>query len=124
MLDVQMRLLNQAIKSLDLVNAKYKVITPCGLEYGQLEVVPDRPPTKSRGLPRYGRMETRDVFVSHLKDMKMGDVKVIDCGKYDPRVISRDISSYCANWMGAGVVSVLTNVEKNVVEVLALQDFG
>jgi hypothetical protein len=122
MLDVQRRKLEQACSLLFLLGAKYKVITPCGLEYGDLEVKEQRVLKTVRNLPRYNRLETRDVFLPYLRDMKAGQAKVIDCGKYDPRVISRDISSYCVNAMGAGFISCLTDMEGNSVQILALQD--
>jgi hypothetical protein len=67
-------------------------------------------------------LETREVFMPHLKNMKAGDVKVIDCGEYDPRVISRDIASYFVNRMGTKSVSCLTDLKGKSVQVLALQN--
>jgi hypothetical protein len=122
MLEVQRRKLEEITRTLALLGTKYKVITPCGLEYGDLEVKENRVLKTARDLPRYNRLETRDFFLPYLKDMKAGEAKVINCGKYDPRVISRDISSYCANAMGAGSVSCLTDFGGGAVQVLALQD--
>ena len=122
MLEVQKRKLEEAAKTLALLGVKYKVITSCGLEYGDLEVKEQRALKTARNLPRYNRLETRDVFLPHLRTMKAGEAKIIDCGKYDPRVISRDISSYYVNAMGTGAVSCLTDVEGKSVQVLALQD--
>jgi hypothetical protein len=124
MLEVQTRKLNQALDVLGLIGAQYKVITPDGTEYGELEVKPLRPTETASKLPRYERMETRSVFSPHLAGMKAGQVKVIECGEYDPRVISRDIASYVANTMGSGVVSCLTLRKEGVVQVLALKNLG
>lgn len=122
MLEVQKRKLEEAVRLLALLGTKYKVLTPCGLEYGDLEVKEQRALKTARDLPRYNRLETRDVFLPHLKNMKAGEAKAIACGKYDPRVISRDISSYCVNTMGTGAVSCLTDMEGKSVQILALQD--
>jgi hypothetical protein len=122
MLEVQRRKLEEVTRTLALLGVRYKVLTQCGLEYGDLEVKEQRALKTARNLPRYNRLETRDVFLPHLKTMKAGDAKVIDCGKYDPRVISRDISSYCVNAMGTGAVSCLTDIEGKSVQVFALQD--
>ena len=122
MLEIQRKKLDEAVRMLTLLGTKYKVITPCGLEYGDLEVKEQRNTKYARNLPQYHRLETRDVFLPHLKNMKAGTVKIIDCGQYDPRVISRDISSYFANRMGAKAVSCLTYQEGRSVQVLALQD--
>jgi len=122
MLEVQKRKLEEATRTLALLGVRYKVLTPCGLEYGDLEVKEQQTLKTLRKLPRYKRLETRDVFLPHLRTMKAGEAKIIDCGKYDPRVISRDISSYCVNAMGTGAVSCLTDVEGKSVQVLALQD--
>ena len=122
MLEIQRKKLDEAVRMLTLLGTKYKVITPCGLEYGDLEVKEQRNTKHARNLPQYHRLETREVFLPHLKNMKAGTVKIIDCGQYDPRVISRDISSYFANRMGAKAVSCLTYQEGRSVQVLALQD--
>lgn len=122
MLEIQRKKLDEAVRMLTLLGTKYKVITPCGLEYGDLEVKEQRNTKHARNLPQYHRLETREVFLPHLKNMKAGDVKVIDCGQYDPRVISRDIGLYFANRIGPKTVSCLTDQEGKSVQVLALQD--
>lgn len=124
MLAVQEKKLSEAIHVLNLIGAKYKVITPDGVEYGDLEVKALRKETTKGGLPRYKFGETRDFFRADLITMKAGDAKAIDCKGYDPRVISRDISSYCCQNIGREAVSVLTDRENNSVEVLALKDLG
>jgi hypothetical protein len=124
MLEVQTRKLNQALSVLGLIGAQYKVITPDGAEYGELEVKAIRPKETAAGLPRYKRMETRSVFAPHLAEMKAGQVKVIECGEYDPRVIARDIASYVANTMGSGVVSCLTLRKSGTVQVFAYKNLG
>jgi len=122
MLEIQKKKLDEAVRVLNLLGAKYKVITSCGLEYGDLEVKERRDAKYVRKLPQYHRLETRDVFLPCMKNMKAGDVKVIDCGQYDPRVVSRDIGSYFANRMGPKAVSCLTDQKGKSVQVLALQD--
>jgi hypothetical protein len=124
MLEVQEKKLKQAIDVLELLGLEFKVIRPDGFEYGKLEVKALRKESTKAGLPRYKFGETRDFFRADLITMKAGDAKVIDCKGYDPRVISRDISSFCCQNVGREAVSVLTNREKNSVEVLALKDLG
>lgn len=124
MLEVQIKKLDQAIKTLDLLGVKYKVITPDGAEYGELEVKARRNPETVRGLPRYNRMETRNFFSPLITGMKAGQVKIIECGEYDPRVISRDVSAYCVNTAGTGSVSCLTDRAANAVQVFALKNLG
>lgn len=124
MLEVQIKKLDQAIKTLDLLGVKYKVITPDGAEYGELEVKARRNPETVRGLPRYNRMETRNFFSPLITGMKAGQVKIIECGEYDPRVISRDVSAYCVNTTGTGSVSCLTDRAANAVQVFALKNLG
>lgn len=124
MLAVQEKKLNEALSVLKLVGAQYKVITPDGDEYGDLEVKALRKETTKAGLPRYKFGETREFFRPHISVMKAGDAKVIDCKQYDPRVIARDISSYCCQAFGTGSVSTLTVREDNSVEILALKDLG
>lgn len=124
MLAVQEKKLREAIAILALVGAKYKVITPDGAEYGDLEVKAIRGKTTRAGLPRYKIGETREFFKTDLITMKAGDAKVIDCKHYDPRVISRDISSWGCQNVGRDAVSVLTDRANNYVEVFALKDLG
>jgi hypothetical protein len=107
-----------------LVGVKYKVITPDGTEYGDLEVKVLRKETTKTGLPRYKFGETREFFRPDLITMKAGYAKVIDCKHYDPRVIARDISSWACQNIGTGSVSCLANREANTVEVFALKDLG
>lgn len=124
MLAVQEKKLNEAIHVLNLIGAKYKIITPFGAEYGDLEVKVLRSETTKAGLPRYKFGETREFFRNDLITMKAGDAKVIDCKHYDPRVIARDISSWGCQNIGTESVSCLTNREANTVEVFALKDLG
>lgn len=124
MLAVQEKKLNEAIHVLNLIGAKYKIITPFGAEYGDLEVKVLRSETTKSGLPRYKFGETREFFRNDLITMKAGDAKVIDCKQYDPRVIARDISSWGCQNIGTESVSCLTNREANTVEVFALKDLG
>lgn len=124
MLAVQEKKLKEAIHVLNLVGARYKVITPDGTEYGDLEVKAPRKETTKGGFPRYRHGETREFFKGELSGMKAGDAKVIPCGNYDPRVISRDISSYCCQMVGRESVTVLTDRDNNLVEVLALKDLA
>ena len=81
MLAIQEKKLKEAIAILSLVGAKYKVITPDGAEYGDLEVKVLRPETTKNGLPRYKFGETRDFFRGDISTMKAGDVKVIDADR-------------------------------------------
>jgi hypothetical protein len=124
MLAIQEKKLKEAIAILSLVGAKYKVITPDGAEYGDLEVKVLRPETTKNGLPRYKFGETRNFFRDDISTMKAGDVKVIDCKNYDCRVIARDISSYGCQNFGTKSVSTLADREANTVEVFALKDLG
>jgi hypothetical protein len=124
MLEVQEKKLRQAIDILSLLGTDFKVITPDGVEYGDLEVKAKKPTTSVKGLPRYPRGEVRKFFLPLLTGMKAGDAKVIDCKSYDARVISRDISSYSINTFGLGAVSCLTERETNSVQIFALKNLG
>jgi hypothetical protein len=52
MLEIQKKKLDEAIKMLCLLGTKYKVITSCGLEYGDLEVKGQSVLKKARNLPQ------------------------------------------------------------------------
>lgn len=123
MLNVQRVKFEQAIKVLDLLGAKYKIVLPDGEEHGELKVVEEKKKTK-RDLPSYGRLETRNFFLPFVNGMKAGDVVVIDCIEFDKRVIARDISSYYCNYKGKGFVSVFADTAENKVEVFALKDLS
>jgi hypothetical protein len=123
MLNVQRVKFEQAIRVLDLLDAKYKIILPDGEEHGELKVAEQKKPNK-RNLPSYGHLETRKFFTPFIKGMKAGDTVVIDCAQFDKRVIARDISSYICNSLGGGFVSVLADVAENYVEVFALKDLS
>jgi hypothetical protein len=127
MLEVQEKKLKQAIDTLEVLGLKFKVIRPDGFEHGDLEVKPPEPPKpepKITKLPKYKRNEVRSFFLPFLEEMKAGDAKVIDCKSYDPRVISRDISSYCVNVFGRQSMSCHTDREKKKVQILALKNLG
>lgn len=123
MQNVQRMKFEQAIKVLDLVGAKYKIVLPDGEEHGTLKIAEEKKPTK-RNLPSYGHLETRRFFMPFVKNMEAGDVTVIDCAQYDKRVIARDISSYFCNALGGGTVSVLADPHENKVEVFALKNLS
>lgn len=124
MLAVQEKKFREALAILALVGAKFKVITPDGSEYGDLEVRTIRSGSSKAHFPRYKHGETRRFFMQYLLAMKAGDAKVIDCKEYDPRVIARDISSYCCQTFGNGSVSCLADREEKTVEIFALKDLG
>jgi hypothetical protein len=123
MLNVQRIKFEQAVKVLDLLGAKYKIILPDGEEHGELKVAEEKKPTK-RNLPSYGRNETRNFFIPLVCNMKAGDVVVVDCAQYDKRVIARDISAYYSNKLGGSTISVATVPNEQKVEVFALKDLS
>lgn len=124
MLEVQEKKLKQAVAMLEVLGTKFKVITPDGVEYGDLEIKPPKPASKGRNLPRYPRGEVRDLFMPFLVGMKAGQAKVIECKNHDARVVARDLAAYSANHFGAGSLSCHTDRESNIVQVLALADLG
>ncbi len=123
MLNVQRMKFEQALKVLELLNAKYKIVLPDGEEHGELTIAEEKKPSK-RNLPSYGHLETRKFFTPFIEGMKAGDVVVIDCAQFDRRVIARDISSHICNSLGGGYVSVYCDLKENKVEVFALKDLS
>jgi hypothetical protein len=109
--DLKARELNRAITFIAAVGCKYKIITPDGQEFGELETVKD----KTRPHFDYG------TFRKHYKpqlnmDAVIGEIQFIDCGGFEPERIRSGLCAYLTtNW---GVGTYVTAIKENIIEIL------
>lgn len=106
--------IDRAITLLRSLKAQYKIILPDGTEYGELTVAKAK--AKRTFKHPHGMMSA--YFQPLVKDMKPGDVLVIDASIYGPVDLRATLSGWCSARWGKGNVITSINHETNSVEVL------
>ena len=109
--------INKAIELLKASGAKFKVISPNGTEFGELEIAPEK---KKHFKYEYGALKA--VFIEYLKDLKEAEVAQI---KVPDSIDVEDVRSSACAWMatnwGAGTYTTTVDRDFNVVEVLRVK---
>ena len=107
----------KAVELLKASGAKFKVISPNGTEFGELEVAPEK---KKHFKYEYGALKA--VFIEYLKDLKEAEVAQI---KVPDSIDVEDVRSSACAWMatnwGAGTYTTTVDRDFNVVEVLRVK---
>lgn len=87
----------QAMNLLTAAGCQYKIISPDGTEYGQLESV--KPKKRHHTVPpgTYAKY-----FVPFLQDVKIGDVACIPFGPHDKKALSGAVTAWCSDRWGKG----------------------
>lgn len=114
--DVRTMALQRALQLLHSVGAKYKIVTPDGAEYGDLELAKDK---KSKRLHPLGAL--RNYYSPFIKDMQPGDVVQVPIGEYDMPRIQSGICAYAGSTWGNGSVVTRRDTLNNAIEVLRVQ---
>jgi hypothetical protein len=115
MKDIQKRELIRAIDLIKALGCAYKVITPDGVEFGDLRVI------APKTIHRAARKHPYGMVVAHVRkhlDMSaaIGVVQVIACGELDPEVVRSSICTVLtAAW---GKDTYTTATQPGTVEVM------
>jgi len=115
--EIQTKAINQALRILNAVGAKYKIIMPDATEYGELIIA--KPEVKKyRRTLRHPR-GTFSAFLAPLfENMKIGDVKQIPFGEFKPEHLRSAATAYANHLWGPG--SHTSTVTKHHVELMRI----
>jgi hypothetical protein len=102
---------------------KFKVITPTGQEFGELEVVKEK--VRTRVVSKLRPMGTIRKYISpFLEDMKAGEIRVVpmtnDIPDFNSKKLLSSISGYCCQKWGNGHAVVAPTADGGV-EVLRVE---
>ena len=113
MKDIQLKELARCIKFIEATDCKYKIITPDGQEFGQLEVM-----VKMTRRPlKYPFGSVAKHYKQQLNlNLPVGDVQEIACGEYPPEMIRGGLASMLSVKWGKDTYATAT--KGNVVEIL------
>ena len=89
--------IEKALRILRLLNADFKIILPCGDEFGNLEVVPTKQP-KSRAEAR----RARAYYWPLISDMQPGERRVIYACDFDLTKFAGNMQAYALHQWGEG----------------------
>lgn len=114
-MSVKQKALEQALKTLAALSCQYKVITPEGQEFGELEVQTQHKRTRTPKRP-YG---TFTKYLSPLMEpMQAGDVIIIPSGEFEPAELQSAVTSSACNRWGKG--NYVSTVNGRAVELLRI----
>jgi hypothetical protein len=99
MQEIVKRTIAQAIKLLDASGAKYKIIDQDGNQYGSLIVTE---PKKSGKTFKHPPGTMHRFYYPLIKDMKVGDVVVIENVDFDARDLQGAVSAWATEHWGRG----------------------
>ena len=97
--EIVKRTIAQAIKLLDASGAKYKIIDQDGNQYGSLIVTE---PKKSGKTFKHPPGTMHRFYYPLIKDMKVGDVVVIENFDFDARDLQGAVSAWATEHWGRG----------------------
>lgn len=116
MIELQKRELARAVKLIEMLGCKYKVISPDGEEFGGLTVVIPKPPRPKRNLRLpYGTVaEYYKPFID--VNLNVGEVIEIPKGNFKVELLRSGICSYLTRvWGNKTYVTMMT---KDTVQVM------
>ncbi len=116
MIELQKRELAKAVKLIEMLGCKYKVITPDGEEFGGLTVVQPKPPRTKRNFSfPYGTVA--EYFKPFIDiNLKVGEVIEIPKGNFKVEVLRSGVCSYLTRVWGRK--TYVTMMTKDTVQVM------
>lgn len=117
MTDIQTKATQQALRLLNALGAKYKIILPDATEYGELIVAKEEPKKMRRKL-RYPRGTFSSFLAPMFEHTKVGDVVQIPIGEFKPEHLRSAATAYTNHLWGPG--SATSSVTKQHIEVMRL----
>lgn len=109
---VEFLALEKAIRLLDATGCKYRICTPGGNWFGDLNL--EKPKRKFK----YPKGEKVTYLRQHLGNIQVGDVVKVPSDKYDIGDLQKSISSYLSKTLGPKSHTTAMNRDDNCVEVL------
>lgn len=120
-LDLRTVALQRAINLLHSSGARYKIVMPDGMEYGDLQLAPPAQPAPPKRVRRYPMGAARRYYGPLIQHMKPGDIVRVPVGEFDLESLQSGICAYAsANW---GNQSAITRraPEHNAVEIMRVE---
>ena len=115
MMEIQLRELNKMMTLMTAMNCQFKIITPDGQEFGDLEIATTTP---GRNLKYpYGTLSGFYRPLINL-DAKIGEVQIIDPGQFEAEEIRSSASSYLTKKWGKG--NYTTSITKGMIEIMRI----
>jgi hypothetical protein len=118
MLEIQKKTLQKAIDLLDTLGCSYAIIDIDGEKHGNLDV--NEPKNHKRSPSKFPHGEQREYVDSHVRNMKVGEVKEVPWGKYG-KCLQGSIGSWFCKHHGAGSQTSTLNNKTQCIEVLRLK---
>jgi len=115
MKEIQLKELLRAMNYMTAIGCKFKVITLDGEEFGDLEVVVNKPRTRAPLRHKFGAIA--EWYRPQLNlDAAIGDVQTITCGTFSTEEIRSGVCSLLTKRWGKD--TYITSITGDVVEVL------
>jgi hypothetical protein len=109
---VEFAALEKAMRLLDATGCKYRICTPGGSWFGDLNLA------KPKRKFKYPKGEKVTYLRQHLDSIQVGDVVKVPSDKYDIGDLQKSISSYLSKTLGPKSHTTAMNRDANCVEVL------
>jgi hypothetical protein len=123
MKDIQMKELQRMIKFISGAGCKFKIITPDGEEFGELEVKPMGSKTRGPLERPYG--ELINFYKPQIKlDAPVGSVQEISSGEYPPLRIQSGVCSLLHREWGKDNYTTCINNKTKSIEILRIAEKG
>lgn len=101
--ELKQRVLLDALKRIDNLGVRYKIIAPDGAEYGTLMAVQPQPEKqRKRKPPKYERNALRDYVLGFIGKMAPGDEVTVPVGDFDIKAVQSSLSSRAGSLWGEG----------------------
>ena len=123
MKEIQMKELQRMIKFIAGAGCKFKIITPDGEEFGELEVKPVS--SKTRGPLKHPYGELISFYKPQINlSAPVGSVQEIKSGKYPPLRIQSGICSLLHREWGSDNYTTCINTKTQNIEILRIAEKG
>ncbi len=111
---IKEKALMHALRTLDALQCKYKVITPAGDEYGDLQVVPENKRRNSPYPPGARSSYLRPI----IEPLKVGEAIVIPAGEFDAGILQHSVCAIAHKLWGAS--SYRTSLNDQSIELFRI----
>ncbi len=113
MQNVKLATLKRACVLLDAIGAKYAIVTEDGTKHGELEIV-------DKLQRKYPFGELTQYIRDNFQELKIGQVAVLEIGKFDRHEVQKSLVSYLCRTYGAGTHTTCSSKDKKSLEVLRI----
>lgn len=109
---VEFLALEKAMRLLDAIGCKYRICSPGGNYFGDLNL------KQTKRKLKYPKGEKVKYLRQYLDNMKIGDVVKVPCDKYDLGELQKNVSSHLSKTLGPKSHTTAINRDANCIEVL------